>query len=173
VSDNQPKEHVTPEDYFYDQQPAAPQGARFPYFDWQQVVMNGGPACFAVNDDEPGRFCCRAERWIGHAAHGHHKFVSLEAYAAHVLSTRTDLAKYLPDTYYTDREIEFRIEKLVSDWQRAITVNQQLEAQLAAQDTRKLAEKIVDEFQRALEIVVIKRHDLEEIVERILRAEGK
>ncbi|HVX56959.1 MAG TPA: hypothetical protein VHA37_04455 [Candidatus Saccharimonadales bacterium] len=41
--------------------------------DWQQVVLNGGPPCFAVCED--GRFCGRAERWAGHE--DLHKFVSL------------------------------------------------------------------------------------------------
>lgn len=47
--------------------------------DWQQVVLNGGPPCFHLED---GRFCLRAERWDGHKAVGGsepiHKFVSLE-----------------------------------------------------------------------------------------------
>lgn len=44
--------------------------------DWQQVVLNGGPPCFAQLDDEEGRYCGRAERWEGHD--GEHKFVSLD-----------------------------------------------------------------------------------------------
>lgn len=31
--------------------------------DWQQVVMNGGPPCFHLEDD---CFCGRAQRWDGH-----------------------------------------------------------------------------------------------------------
>lgn len=31
--------------------------------DWQQVVFNGGPPCFHIED---GRFCLRAQRWEGH-----------------------------------------------------------------------------------------------------------
>ena len=31
--------------------------------DWQQVVLNGGPPCFHLED---GRFCGRAQRWDGH-----------------------------------------------------------------------------------------------------------
>ena len=31
--------------------------------DWGQVVANGGPPCFHIEDR---RFCLRAERWIGH-----------------------------------------------------------------------------------------------------------
>lgn len=47
--------------------------------DWGQVVANGGPPCFHV---ETGRFCLRAERWMGHGEDTagntfDHKFVSL------------------------------------------------------------------------------------------------
>lgn len=43
--------------------------------DWGQVVMNGGPACFHV---EGGRFCGRAQRWMGHDEDCRaHVFVSL------------------------------------------------------------------------------------------------
>ena len=48
--------------------------------DWVQVVLNGGPPCFHLEED--GRFCLRAERWSGHHVHKVHKFVSLAAYAA-------------------------------------------------------------------------------------------
>lgn len=44
--------------------------------DWQQVVLNGGPPCFARLEDEEGYYCGRAERWEGHD--GEHKFVSLD-----------------------------------------------------------------------------------------------
>jgi hypothetical protein len=40
--------------------------------DWQQVVLNGGPPCFHLED---GRFCGRAQRWEGHDEM--HKFISL------------------------------------------------------------------------------------------------
>lgn len=33
--------------------------------DWQQVVLNGGPPCFYL--EENGTFCGRAYRWEGHA----------------------------------------------------------------------------------------------------------
>jgi len=49
-----------------------------PQMDWGQVVMNGGPLCFAILDDERPWFCGRAERWAGHD--GDHKFVSLQDY---------------------------------------------------------------------------------------------
>lgn len=41
--------------------------------DWQQVVLNGGPPCFRI---ENGRFCGRAHRW--HDWEGSHRFISLE-----------------------------------------------------------------------------------------------
>ncbi len=45
--------------------------------DWGQVVANGGPPCFHVED---GRFCLRAARWDGHRGRAlHHGYVSLEA----------------------------------------------------------------------------------------------
>ncbi len=44
--------------------------------DWQQVVLNGGPPCFALLDDEEGWYCGRAQRWVGHD--GEHKFISLQ-----------------------------------------------------------------------------------------------
>jgi hypothetical protein len=42
--------------------------------DWQQVVLNGGPPCFHLED---GRFCFRAFRWQGHGIM--HDYVSLES----------------------------------------------------------------------------------------------
>ncbi len=45
--------------------------------DWGQVVSNGGPPCFHLEDD--GRFCLRAERWIGHEE-VFHQFVSLRTF---------------------------------------------------------------------------------------------
>lgn len=48
--------------------------------DWQQVVLNGGPPCFHL---ENKRFCGRSQRWDGHIVTTDgpliHKFVSLEA----------------------------------------------------------------------------------------------
>lgn len=43
--------------------------------DWQQVVQNGGPPCFHIEDD--GRFCLRAQRWAGHDSM--HQFTTLDA----------------------------------------------------------------------------------------------
>jgi hypothetical protein len=43
------------------------------HIDWQQVILNGGPPCFFV---ENGKFCLRAERWVGHPTH--HGYVSLK-----------------------------------------------------------------------------------------------
>jgi hypothetical protein len=44
--------------------------------DWGQVVMNGGPPCFHL-DEEYGGFCGRAKRWDGHRDGFSHRFVSL------------------------------------------------------------------------------------------------
>ncbi len=43
--------------------------------DWLQVVCNGGPPCFHVEED--GRFCFRAKRWEGHWSSLGHTYVSL------------------------------------------------------------------------------------------------
>ena len=42
--------------------------------DWGQVVANGGPPCFHVED---GRFCLRAKRWGGHDEM--HRYMDLAA----------------------------------------------------------------------------------------------
>lgn len=44
-----------------------------PIMDWQQVVLNGGPPCFAVDGN---RYCGRAKRWQGHGPD--HSYVSLD-----------------------------------------------------------------------------------------------
>jgi hypothetical protein len=49
--------------------------AAMPQMDWQQVVLNGGPPCFAVLTERPSWYCGRAQRWDGHGYD--HKFVSL------------------------------------------------------------------------------------------------
>jgi hypothetical protein len=43
--------------------------------DWMQVVLNGGPPCFYLQED--GRFCGRAHRWLGHCNGVDHEYVSL------------------------------------------------------------------------------------------------
>lgn len=43
--------------------------------DWQQVVLNGGPPCFAMPALDRGAFCLRAKRWDGHDSM--HRYVSL------------------------------------------------------------------------------------------------
>lgn len=53
-----------------------------PQLDWQQVVLNGGPACFALLDDEKGWYCGRAQRWEGHDYD--HKYVSLQELTANL-----------------------------------------------------------------------------------------
>lgn len=49
--------------------------------DWMQVVLNQGPPCFHLQSD--GRFCLRAQRWVGHNLPDDewpsHTFVSLES----------------------------------------------------------------------------------------------
>ncbi len=55
--------------------------------DWVQVVGNGGPPCFHLEND---RFCLRAERWGGHLDTGcsiksTHDFVSLESLLKKIL----------------------------------------------------------------------------------------
>jgi hypothetical protein len=49
---------------------------------WQQVIINGGPPCFAFEESD-GKFCLRAERWAGHTDKDkwpqRHRFVSLAA----------------------------------------------------------------------------------------------
>lgn len=46
--------------------------------DWMQVVLNGGPPCFHL--EENGRFCGRAQRWHNKLSEElFHGFVSLEA----------------------------------------------------------------------------------------------
>lgn len=58
--------------------------------DWVQVVLNGGPPCFHL---EEGRFCLRAEKWSGHHIHNVHKFVSLAAYAAECVRAERERCK--------------------------------------------------------------------------------
>ena len=46
--------------------------------DWEQVIQNGGPPCFFL--DEHG-FCGRAQRWLGHTEkneYPEHRFISLQ-----------------------------------------------------------------------------------------------
>ena len=57
--------------------------------DWGQVVMNGGPPCFHVQED--GRFCGRAERWDGHRLPDFHDFVSLADLLETVRTTIADV----------------------------------------------------------------------------------
>jgi hypothetical protein len=65
-------------DYFTFSKPRLLQAAE--RADWGQVVANGGPPCFHLDDD--GSFCLRAERWQGHTQRDRwpeHRFVSLRA----------------------------------------------------------------------------------------------
>jgi hypothetical protein len=57
------------------------------HVDWQQVILNGGPPCFYL--EERGRFCLRAQRWGGHnKPNAFHRFTPLD----HWMSTLVDLA---------------------------------------------------------------------------------
>lgn len=40
------------------------------------------------------------------------------------------LESLIPDTFYADRSLSFRISRLVSEWQKAVRLNQELEAKL-------------------------------------------
>lgn len=42
--------------------------------DWQQIMLNGGNACFHLDGQ---KFCLRAKRWLGHEPGSIHDFVSL------------------------------------------------------------------------------------------------
>jgi hypothetical protein len=56
--------------------------------DWMQVVLNGGPPCFHL---ENGRFCGRAERWFGHDNPAmDHEYVSLAALLNDLAGVRKD-----------------------------------------------------------------------------------
>jgi len=55
----------------------------------------------------------------------------IEAYAREALRRReAELVKLIPSTYFADRLLTFRIERLVDGWKRAIESNQHLEAQV-------------------------------------------
>lgn len=41
------------------------------------------------------------------------------------------LEKALPSSYFSDRPLQLRLERLIADWRRAIQVNQQLDQELA------------------------------------------
>jgi hypothetical protein len=60
--------------------------------DWQQVVLNGGPPCFHI---ENGRFCLRAERWMGHHTSGFHEYVTLPELFTAVTKERDELSRQL------------------------------------------------------------------------------
>lgn len=53
--------------------------------DWQQVVMNGGPPCFHL--EEGGKFCLRAQRWQGHFLKDFHEFIPLAVMIASARET--------------------------------------------------------------------------------------
>lgn len=62
--------------------------------DWEQVVLNGGPPCFFL--EEEGRFCGRAQRWFGHTDKNEfpeHVFINLETLLAFWLSAFVKLVR--------------------------------------------------------------------------------
>lgn len=59
------------------------------FADWEQVVLNGGPPCFHMEDN--GRFCLRAQRWQGHGQL--HAFISLRALVDTVVRVTKDSIK--------------------------------------------------------------------------------
>lgn len=64
-----------------------------------------------------------------------HKFISTVCHFKGcqylVLKRETDaIQTLLPETFYADRDLVFRIERLVDNWQRAIKTNLELEARL-------------------------------------------
>jgi hypothetical protein len=66
--------------------------------DWQTVVFNGGPPCFALEPLDQGHFCTRAQRWDGHRPGGMHAFVSLAALLARVAGTAPRTPAPSPET---------------------------------------------------------------------------
>ena len=49
--------------------------------DWGQVIANGGPPCFHL---ENGRFCLRAARWEGHRKATAHGYLPLDMLLAQI-----------------------------------------------------------------------------------------
>lgn len=77
--------------------------------DWQQVIFNGGPPCFHLEED--GSFCLRAERWAGHkATPGFHGFVSLAALIAELEAEVDGLQKRIGNEFMKRAEHHF-VEK--------------------------------------------------------------
>jgi hypothetical protein len=78
--------------------------------DWGQVVMNGGPPCFAVLD---GKFCLRAQRWAGHPED--HAFVSLESLLGLLQQQHQDMAMNLRAAISKLTSAQERAEKVERD----------------------------------------------------------
>lgn len=57
--------------------------------DWKQIVLHEGVPCFNLHKD--GRFCGRAQRWIGHCEGADHDFISLETLLRITLSQSATL----------------------------------------------------------------------------------
>lgn len=81
------------------------------HMDWMQVVLNGGPPCFHIED---GRFCGRAERWAGHDndLHRDHPFVSLADLLRHFVSL-ADLLNGI-DRETADPAVKRRIQSAIA-----------------------------------------------------------
>lgn len=61
--------------------------------DWQQVVQNGGPPCFHL-DEYLRTFCGRAEWWQGHGHDSMHPYISLEdLLSCHMQPERDELER--------------------------------------------------------------------------------
>lgn len=106
-----------------------------PRMDWQQVVLNGGPPCFALfNGPRSGSYCGRAQRWAGHDSD--HKFVSLVDLLATVRAEErkaafrqaTEIVKTQPSTigdWMTQADVAANLRrKIVWALERALTEKQ-------------------------------------------------
>lgn len=66
--------------------------------DWQQVVLNGGPPCFHM--EEHGRFCLRAHKWDGHKTNPFpfHEFVSFSTLLSALLADERERCARVAET---------------------------------------------------------------------------
>lgn len=88
-----------------------------PQMDWQQVILNGGPPCFALLDDEEGWYCGRAQRWDGHD--GEHEFVSLDDLIKAGRIKALEEAARIAESFY--KPLQYRVNPLdVADSIRAL-----------------------------------------------------
>ena len=86
------------------------------HMDWQQVVLSGGPPCFAILDDEDGWYCGRAQRWEGHD--GEHEFVSLQDLLAQceaaVRAEERERAATIAETSYEQYQTGYNAGKFIA-----------------------------------------------------------